>query len=243
MLTLRLVAQGDALQRSDAKAKLLAAATEQTGDLILITRADASYEHANEAFLRVMGYSRAELAGAAFHRSDRSRHGAALGSHHGRRQRTRDLAGQFGATAAGRLDISRVVHGCRVEGHVEHGDPLRRRRTRHHRGAPAARPARAHRAIVGGRRARRRRGARNQQPSADNRRVCRADAGRSEGSAAATRSGCRQNGSRASRTDREKPARLRPPQRAGSGLSRSQSDRPGHRGYARVPPASAQHRS
>ena len=66
MLTLRLVAQGDALQRSDAKAKLLAAATEQTGDLILITRADASYEHANEAFLRVMGYSRAELAGQRF---------------------------------------------------------------------------------------------------------------------------------------------------------------------------------
>ena len=66
LLTLRLVAQGDALQRSDAKAKLLAAATEQTGDLILITRADASYEHANEAFLRVMGYSRAELAGLRF---------------------------------------------------------------------------------------------------------------------------------------------------------------------------------
>jgi PAS domain S-box-containing protein len=66
MLTLRLVAQGDALQRSDAKAKLLAAATEQTADLILITRADGSYEHANEAFLRVMGYSRAELAGQRF---------------------------------------------------------------------------------------------------------------------------------------------------------------------------------
>jgi PAS domain S-box-containing protein len=66
MLTLRLVAQGDALQRSDAKAKLLAAATEQTADLILITRADGSYEHANEAFLRVMGYSRAELAGRRF---------------------------------------------------------------------------------------------------------------------------------------------------------------------------------
>ncbi len=66
MLTLRLVAQGDALQRSDAKAKLLAAATEQTGDLILITRADALYEHANEAFLRTTGYSRTELAGQRF---------------------------------------------------------------------------------------------------------------------------------------------------------------------------------
>jgi PAS domain S-box-containing protein len=61
LLTLRLIAQGDELQRSDAKARLLAAATEQTGDLILITRADGAFEHANEAFLRVMGYSRAEL--------------------------------------------------------------------------------------------------------------------------------------------------------------------------------------
>ena len=66
LLTLRLVAQGDALQRSDAKAKLLAAATEQTGDLILITRADGSYEHANEAFLRITGLTRAELASRQF---------------------------------------------------------------------------------------------------------------------------------------------------------------------------------
>jgi PAS domain S-box-containing protein len=66
LLTLRLVAQGDELQRSDAKARLLAAATEQTGDLILITRADGSFEHANDAFLRVMGYSRAELAALQF---------------------------------------------------------------------------------------------------------------------------------------------------------------------------------
>jgi PAS domain S-box-containing protein len=66
LLTLRLIAQGDELQRSDAKARLLAAATEQTGDLILITRADGSFEHANDAFLRVMGYSRAELASLDF---------------------------------------------------------------------------------------------------------------------------------------------------------------------------------
>ena len=66
LLTLRLVAQGDELQRTDARARLLAAATEQTGDLILITRADGSFEHANDAFLRVMGYSRAELGALAF---------------------------------------------------------------------------------------------------------------------------------------------------------------------------------
>ena len=66
LLTLRLIAQGDELQRSDARAKLLAAATEQTGDLIMITRADGAFEHANDAFLRVMGYSRAELATLRF---------------------------------------------------------------------------------------------------------------------------------------------------------------------------------
>ena len=48
-------------------------------------------------------------------------------------------------------------------------------------------------------------------------------------------------GSRARRTDREKPACVRPPQRAGPGLSRPQSDRPGDRGPARVPSASAQY--
>jgi len=66
LLTLRLIAQGDELQRSDARLKLLAAATEQTGDLILITRADGSFEHANDAFLRVMDYSRQELATLRF---------------------------------------------------------------------------------------------------------------------------------------------------------------------------------
>jgi PAS domain S-box-containing protein len=66
LLTLRLVAQGDELQRSDAKTRLLVAATEQTGDLILITRADGGFEHANDAFVRAMGYSRTELAALHF---------------------------------------------------------------------------------------------------------------------------------------------------------------------------------
>ncbi len=66
LLTLRLVAQGDELQRADAKLKLLAAATEQTADLILITKSDGSFEHANDAFLRAMGYSREELRGLHF---------------------------------------------------------------------------------------------------------------------------------------------------------------------------------
>ena len=63
LLTLRLAVQKDELQRADARLKLLAAATEQTGDLILITRADGTFEHANEACLRALGYTRAEMAG------------------------------------------------------------------------------------------------------------------------------------------------------------------------------------
>jgi PAS domain S-box-containing protein len=61
LLTLRLSTQRLELQRADARLKLLAAATEQTVDHILITRADGTFEHANEAFLHATGYSRPEL--------------------------------------------------------------------------------------------------------------------------------------------------------------------------------------
>jgi two-component system NtrC family sensor kinase len=66
LLTLRLAAQGGELQRADAKVRLLAAATEQTADLILITDAEGRFEHANDAFVRALGYSRAELAELRF---------------------------------------------------------------------------------------------------------------------------------------------------------------------------------
>ena len=62
LLTLRLAAQGGELERAGARMRLLAAATEQTGDLILITRANGAFEHANDAFVRALGYSREELA-------------------------------------------------------------------------------------------------------------------------------------------------------------------------------------
>jgi PAS domain S-box-containing protein len=62
LLTLRIAAQGGELERAGARMRLLAAATEQTGDLILITRADGTFEHANEAFVRALGYSREQLA-------------------------------------------------------------------------------------------------------------------------------------------------------------------------------------
>jgi len=61
LLTLRLSAQRGALQRADARLKLLASATERTGDMILIIREDGGIEHANDAFLRTTGYTRAEI--------------------------------------------------------------------------------------------------------------------------------------------------------------------------------------
>jgi PAS domain S-box-containing protein len=66
LVTLRLVGQGTELQRADAQLQLLAAATEHTGDLILITKPDGMFEHANAAFLRSLGYSRSELAALNF---------------------------------------------------------------------------------------------------------------------------------------------------------------------------------
>jgi PAS domain S-box-containing protein len=66
LLTLRLAAQGGELERAGARMRLLAAATEQTGDLILITRADGKFEHANDAFVRALGYSREELTWLAY---------------------------------------------------------------------------------------------------------------------------------------------------------------------------------
>ena len=62
LLTLRLSAQSSELQRADARVRLLAAATEQTADLILITRADGAVEHANDACVHALGYSREELS-------------------------------------------------------------------------------------------------------------------------------------------------------------------------------------
>src|SRR5258708_8748032 len=61
VLALRLSVQSGELQRADARLRLLAAATEQTADLILITRADAMFEHANDACIHALGYTRDEL--------------------------------------------------------------------------------------------------------------------------------------------------------------------------------------
>ena len=65
-LTLRLSLQAGELQRVDARLRLLAAATEQTQDMILITESNGRVELANDAFVRALGYSRDELARCSF---------------------------------------------------------------------------------------------------------------------------------------------------------------------------------
>jgi two-component system NtrC family sensor kinase len=89
LLTLRLGVQSNELQRTDARLKLLAAATEQTGDLILITRGDGTYEHANDACLRALGYTRPEMDGMNL--AELLEHGGAekLRDHIGREVRTK----------------------------------------------------------------------------------------------------------------------------------------------------------
>jgi PAS domain S-box-containing protein len=62
VLTLRLSVQSDELQRADARVRLFAAATEQTADMILITRANGAVEHANDACVTALGYTREELS-------------------------------------------------------------------------------------------------------------------------------------------------------------------------------------
>ena len=63
VLTLRLSVQSGELQRSDARVRMMAAATEQTADLILITDVNAVVEHANDACVQALGYTRDELVG------------------------------------------------------------------------------------------------------------------------------------------------------------------------------------
>jgi two-component system NtrC family sensor kinase len=63
ILTLRLSVESGELERADARIRMMAAATEQTADLILITRANGQFDHANDACVQALGYTRAELAG------------------------------------------------------------------------------------------------------------------------------------------------------------------------------------
>jgi PAS domain S-box-containing protein len=61
LLTLRLIVQRGQMLRAGDRVRLLAAATEQSGDLIAIARQDGSFEHANDAWFRALGFSRREM--------------------------------------------------------------------------------------------------------------------------------------------------------------------------------------
>jgi two-component system NtrC family sensor kinase len=61
LLTLRLSVQSGELARADAQMRLLAAATEQTADLILITDSKGRCVQANDACVQALGYPREEL--------------------------------------------------------------------------------------------------------------------------------------------------------------------------------------
>ncbi len=66
MLTVRLALQQGQILRGDARIRRLAAAIEQTGDMVLIAQVSGTVEHANDAFLRATGYSRADVARLRF---------------------------------------------------------------------------------------------------------------------------------------------------------------------------------
>jgi PAS domain S-box-containing protein len=61
LLLARLAVERAELRRTDDRLRLLAAAVEQADELILILTEDRQFFHANDAFCRALGYSRAEL--------------------------------------------------------------------------------------------------------------------------------------------------------------------------------------
>lgn len=66
LLSARLASQRDEVRRADARARLLAAAVEQTDSLVMVVRQDGAIEHANAAMLRALGYDRDEISTRRF---------------------------------------------------------------------------------------------------------------------------------------------------------------------------------
>jgi len=121
LLTIRIAVQGGELQRADSRMRLLAAATEQTGDLILITRANGAFEHANDAFVRAVGYSRPELSTLTF--ADLMERGfGVLGDHIGSEVRERGI--WRGTLLRRRRDGSTFPASCTVVGLKDPGGAI-----------------------------------------------------------------------------------------------------------------------
>ena len=66
LLSARLASQRGEVRRADARARLLAAAVEQTDSLVMVVRQDGTIEHANAAMLRALGDDRESIAARVF---------------------------------------------------------------------------------------------------------------------------------------------------------------------------------
>ena len=66
LLSARLASQRLEVRRADARARLLAAAVEQTDSLVMVVRADGGIEHANAAMLTALGYDRESIITRGF---------------------------------------------------------------------------------------------------------------------------------------------------------------------------------
>ncbi|MEX2273242.1 MAG: response regulator [Vicinamibacterales bacterium] len=66
LLSARLASQRGDVRRSNARARLLAAAVEQTDNLVMVVRKDGRIEDANAAMLRALGHDRASIARSMF---------------------------------------------------------------------------------------------------------------------------------------------------------------------------------
>ena len=66
VLSARLASQRTEVRRADARARLLAAAVEQTDSLVMVVRQDGTVEHANAAMLRALGDTRDSFMSRTF---------------------------------------------------------------------------------------------------------------------------------------------------------------------------------
>ena len=66
VLSARLASQRTEVRRADARARLLAAAVEQTDSLVMVVRQDGTIEHANAAMLRALGETRESFPARGF---------------------------------------------------------------------------------------------------------------------------------------------------------------------------------
>ena len=225
LLALRLVLKRRQLPRADPRARLLAAALEQTGDLIVIARADGSIEHANGAFQRAVGFSVRELSLVRFPQPI-APEVASLEEEIPAELRARGVWRASCAAAGATAPPSpRRARSWRSAERMAARSRTSCGRAGCDRRAAASRSAGAQRAAVGGGRAGRRRGPRDQQPAAGDRRLRRVDDRRP--GRAADAAGPRDRPARggARRSHRPQPAVVCPAQRPGPDRRRPQSDR------------------